>query len=285
MSTKTKTILYVAGILAIMLVSTVFFPRYNPSRLSNTQTNSSTSSESTVSTTSEPLLPNNAATTIQSTITPEIIKENSTTSNITINAQVPQVVGSANVTQQDKVNSFLHDTITGIISNFKKSAKNQSSLDINYEMSYFSNGLLSAKLNITKSNNSLSGTSTTNSFIGLNYDIDNSKQIALEDVFNASSNYLSILSVLSAKDLLQFHAQDKNQADLVLCIQTVTAPNKANFNNFNFNESSFTLYTQAAKAGSLNCLGNEIIEIPCADLADYINVPGPVTKIFSIISL
>jgi hypothetical protein len=71
----------------------------------------------------------------------------------------------------------------------------------------------------------------------LNYDLDDGKEMHLENLFKPSSNYLPIIAAAALADLKE---QSKNSSDLINIseadIKAMTAPKPENYRNFLFND-------------------------------------------------
>jgi hypothetical protein len=107
----------------------------------------------------------------------------------------------------------------------------------------------------------------------LNYDVKNGKKIALADLFNPKSNYLSVLSTYSSKDLKdQLRKDDMLDEDMV---KSGTEPRADNYAAWTITRKglyiTFDPYQVAAYAA-----GPQHVLVPYSALKNIIKTDGPV---------
>jgi len=245
-----------------MLVSSFLFPRYKGNAPANNQNGENTT---TTQTQAKP------------EVTSDIIEEEGDVFTIVIEA--PKITGMIDISRQDKANAFIKDNIDKIdkvVADFKATAPKtitddtKSTLEAGYVLNYFNEKLLSVKMSVSEY---ASGSAHGNNYVlVINYDIDNSKEIILSDIFTAESNYLNILSTLTAKDLLEKYSEEGKEA--LDWIKEGTSAKEENFKNFGFNETELTIYFQSYQVGPYS-LGEEEVTLPYLDIMTHMKIDGP----------
>jgi RecG-like helicase len=248
-----------------MISSSFIFPRYGKKDVSkNEQT---TVASSTVETETVKIIANS-------------FEENQ--ERYIIGAEIPNVSGMPDTIKQEQANAFIQQEVDKIISEFKEKipAKliddSQSALEIGYETIYISESLVSIKLNISEY---MIGDSNQTVYIKMiNFDIDNSKEIVLESIFNKDSQYLFFLSTFTAQQLLNSYTEAGD--DAVNFIKNITDSKKENFQNFGFNKDELIIYFQTDQIGSL-AIGAEEVKITAdQNMLGYL-VDGPIKTLLT----
>jgi hypothetical protein len=268
MTPKNRVLIYIVGILVIMISSSFIFPRYgNKNVVQNKQ----------------PVIENNI---VEEKQTSEVIGKpfEGNQTQYAISIEVPTISGMLDTVKQEKTNIFMQEAINKLIADFETKAPikliddTQSSLEIGYETVYLSDSLASIKLNISEY---ITGDSNpTVSTKMLNFDVDNSKEIVLEDIFNKDSQYLFFLSTLTAQQLLNSYNGVGDEA--INFIKNITSSKKENFQTFGFDKEGLIIYFQTDQIGSL-AIGAEEIKIKAdQNMLGYV-IDGPIKTLWSSI--
>ncbi|MFA5349180.1 MAG: DUF4163 domain-containing protein [Candidatus Paceibacterota bacterium] len=255
MTQRNRTLLYIAGILIIMMSSTFIFPRYGRN------TNKKVDTENNQQEISQEKLP---------TVGEEIIQENQ--SQYTIYIEKPIIIDLKDSQKQEAANLFITQSINNLIDDFKKDLPEettetiQSSLEGEYEIIFFSDSLFSIRINYSRY---LSGAIdlTIQSKV-LNYDIENSKELTLENIFNQESDYLSFIATTASQQLNS--AYSSSDEDITNWIKSVTSPEKENFSDVVFNKQEILIQFSSDQIGSM-ITGADEVKIPASDLMQYMS--------------
>jgi len=142
-------------------------------------------------------------------VVPKVIRENNKEGKYTVNAEYPQIEGDSRF---DGFNQQARSMITKDVAAFKASEGNPSedetaladeaqisTLDIGYNLRFAGDDLIS--LEFSESQYSRGAAHGSNITVVLNYDVKNRKKVALADLFQPKSNYLSVISAYCIKDL------------------------------------------------------------------------------------
>ena len=216
-------------------------------------------------------------------VMPKVIRENNKDAKYTVEAEYPQLEGDVRF---DKFNAAARGLITKDVAAFKTAetasadeeldvpAETQtSSLNIGYEIRFATDDLISVEF--TEGSYSR-GAAHGNSFTEvLNYDVKNSKRLALADLFNPKSNYLDVISTYCMKDL---RAQAQRQKDSMLLedqIESGAGPNADNYRAWTITRKglwiTFDPYQVAAYAA-----GPQHVLVPYSTLKSIIKPDGPI---------
>ncbi|MDD5221076.1 MAG: DUF4163 domain-containing protein [Candidatus Pacebacteria bacterium] len=255
MTQRNRTLLYIAGILIIMMSSTFIFPRYGRN------TNKKVDTENNQQEISQEKLP---------TVGEEIIQENQ--SQYTIYIEKPIIIDLKDSQKQEAANLFITQSINNLIDDFKKDLPEettetiQSSLEGEYEIIFFSDSLFSIRINYSRY---LSGAIdlTIQSKV-LNYDIENSKELTLENIFNQESDYLSFIATTASQQLNS--AYSSSDEDITNWIKSATSSEKENFSDFVFNKQEILIQFSSDQIGSM-IAGADEVKIPASDLMQYMS--------------
>jgi uncharacterized protein DUF3298/peptidoglycan-N-acetylmuramic acid deacetylase PdaC-like protein len=216
-------------------------------------------------------------------VMPKVIRENNKDAKYTVEAEYPQLEGDVRF---DKFNAAARGLITKDVAAFKTAetasadeeldvpAETQtSSLNIGYEIRFATDDLISVEFTEgSYSRGAAHGNSVTEV---LNYDVKNSKRLALADLFNPKSNYLDVISTYCMKDL---RAQAQRQKDSMLLedqIESGAGPNADNYRAWTITRKglwiTFDPYQVAAYAA-----GPQHVLVPYSTLKSIIKPDGPI---------
>lgn len=256
MTPRNRILLYMAGILIIMISSSFIFPRYGTSH----------KAKNTVENSDQEIVSEERL----STITEEIVQENQNA--YTIYLQRPAVVNLADSVKEEAVNTFIQNSFDSLINDFKKSLpveydkNDQSSLEGEYEVIYFSESLFSIRINYSQY---LAGaTDMSIDSMVLNYDLNNSTELTLDNVFNQESDYLSFLSTTTYQELSK--AYSSNEKETIDWIKNVTSEKKENFSKFIFNKKEMIIQFPTEEIGAI-ISGADEVKILAANLLNYMS--------------
>lgn len=183
-----------------------------------------------------------------STVTTPTVKEvsiNTATENYEINVKYPEIQGTANTQSQIDANKLIKKITDEGIQSFKDDVKKnatkdftlKSTLKMSYEVSYLTDAVVSLKFDIYYY---IAGAAhSTDYSSGFNYNLKDNKSIALEDLFNADSDFLSTLSTICAEDLkIQLTTKKYYEENIV---KAGLAPRAENFAEFVFDKTGLTM--------------------------------------------
>jgi len=151
-------------------------------------------------------------------LTTKVIKETNKQAHYSIDAEYPQIEGDPRF---DKFNKEARSMITKEVTEWKAGETSSdntieqlpgtqdSDLGIGYDFRFATDDLISVEFNEGAYSR---GAAHPNSFTTvLNYDVKNGKKLALADLFNPKSNYLSVISSYCINDLKQQSKKDKER--------------------------------------------------------------------------
>ncbi|HEX9545462.1 MAG TPA: hypothetical protein VF955_09765, partial [Pyrinomonadaceae bacterium] len=151
-------------------------------------------------------------------VNPKVIREANKEKHYTVEAEYPQIEGDARF---DKFNREARTMVAKDVAAFKSSETapepdavsdvpaetGDSTEDIGYHIRYATDDLISVEfMEDSYSRGAAHGNQITTV---LNYDVKNGKKLALADLFNPKSNYLSIISGYCIKELKAQKQKDK----------------------------------------------------------------------------
>ena len=215
-------------------------------------------------------------------VTPKVIKEANKEKRFTVEAEYPQIEGN---TRFDGFNREARSLVTKNVAAFKTAETEEadtdselpvetqdSSLNLGYEIRYATDELISIEFTEgTYSRGAAHGNSNTTV---LNYDVKNGKKLALADLFNPKSNFLSVISAYCLKDLRD---QAKKEEGTMLqedMIKEGASPRADNYRAVTITKKGlwviFDPYQVAAYAG-----GPQHVLVPYQTLKDIIKPDGP----------
>jgi len=220
-------------------------------------------------------------------VVPKVIKEADKKKFYTIDAEYPQIEGDARF---DKFNREARGLITKDVAAFKTAETEQtaeasesdnvlsdeartSTLDIGYEIRFATDDLISVEFSEgTYEAGAAHGNSNTTV---LNYDVKNGKKLALADLFNLNSKYLSVISAYCIKDLREQSKKDKDAMLDEEMMKSGASPRADNYRAVAITKKglwvTFDPYQVAAYAA-----GPQHVLIPYSALKDVIKPDGPV---------
>ena len=173
------------------------------------------------------------------------IEINDSTSTYTVDIKYPEFSDLSNSEAQKTANDLFKKGIDQNIADFKKDVADNSikepdlppsSLQIDYEVVYLTDNVTSVKLS---SFYYIAGMAHPNSFYSVfNYNFKSNKEILLPDFFNLNSDYLTVLSGIFVKDLIEkltptgYYVED--------FVKVGTEPKVDNFSTFVFSKDKIT---------------------------------------------
>ena len=219
-------------------------------------------------------------------VTPKVIKETNKEKFYAIDAEYPQIEGDARF---EKFNREARGLITKDVAAFKAGQTSEesetgnnnvladeartSTLDIGYEIRYATDDLISVEFSEgTYEAGAAHGNSNTTV---VNYDVKNGKKLALADLFNPNSKYLSVISAYCIKDLRDRSKKDKDAMLDEEMMKSGAAPRADNYRAVAITKKglwvTFDPYQVAPYAA-----GPQQVLVPYSALKDIIKPDGPV---------
>jgi hypothetical protein len=217
-------------------------------------------------------------------VTPKVVKEANKEKRYTLDAEYPQIEGDSRF---DNFNREARGLVMKDVAAFKTAETVEesdstsetpaetldSTLDIGYEIRYATDDLISVEF--TEGEYSRGAAHGNSSTTVLNYDVKSGKKLALADLFNPKSNYLSVISAYCIKALKD---RSKKENDSMLSdelIQSGASPRADNYRAWAITKKglwiTFDPYQVAAYAG-----GPQNVLVPYSALKDIIKADGPV---------
>jgi len=152
-------------------------------------------------------------------VTPKVIKEANKARHYTVDAEYPQIEGD---TRFDNFNREARNLITKDVAAFRTSETSEetdagsetpaetldSTLEIGYEIRYATDDLISVEF--TEGSYERGAAHGNSNTTVVTYDVKNGKKLALADLFNPKSNFLSVISEYCLKDLRERSKKDKD---------------------------------------------------------------------------
>ena len=152
-------------------------------------------------------------------VTPKVIKEANKPKHYTVDAEYPQIEGDARF---DNFNREARNLITKDVAAFRTSETSEetdtgsetpaetgdSTLEIGYEIRYATDDLISVEF--TEGSYERGAAHGNSNTTVVNYDVKNGKKLALADLFNPKSNFLSVISDYCLKNLRERSKKDKD---------------------------------------------------------------------------
>jgi hypothetical protein len=219
-------------------------------------------------------------------VTPKVIKETNKEKFYAIDAEYPQIEGDARF---EKFNREARGLITKDVAAFKAGQTSEesetgsdnvladeartSTLDVGYEIRYATDDLISVEFSEgTYEAGAAHGNGNTTV---LNYDVKNGKKLALADLFNPNSKYLSVISAYCIKDLRDRSKKDKDAMLDEEMMKSGASPRADNYHAVAITKKglwvTFDPYQVAAYAA-----GPQYVLVPYSALKDIIKPDGPV---------
>ncbi|MCX6738271.1 MAG: DUF3298 domain-containing protein [Candidatus Parcubacteria bacterium] len=246
------------GIVAIMVLSYVLFP--SGKRFPSFSDNNINQSLNTS-------IPNNTL----GTESQEIKKDAPSYSE---NVSYPKIVNLKDADKQDKTNKAIEEFATGIVSTFEDqlqksepSNSSKNSLLAQYLVSFVGESLISVSFSVSED---LGGAQPNNYITTFNYNIIESTEIQLGDVFKKGVDYTKIIGDICKEKLL---AQFGSDESLKAWIEEGTKPKTGSFVNFTITGKSLVIYFNPYEVGPY-AMGIQTVEIDFTDLQQYLNSEG-----------
>lgn len=214
-------------------------------------------------------------------VTPKVIRENNKEGKYSVNAEYPQIEGDSRF---DAFNQQARSMISKDVAAFKTAETEAleetndlpeetqtSTLDIGYNIRFATDDLISVEFSEGQySRGAAHGSSIT---VVLNYDVKNRKKLALADLFQPKSNYLSAISAYCIKNL-----QDQSKKNDMLMedqIKEGAAPRSDNYGAWTITRKglwmTFDPYQVAAYAA-----GPQHVLVPYSALKSIVKPDGPI---------
>jgi uncharacterized protein DUF3298/peptidoglycan-N-acetylmuramic acid deacetylase PdaC-like protein len=219
-------------------------------------------------------------------VVPKVIRENNKEAKYSVDAEYPQIEGDARFA---KFNAAARAMITKDVAAFKtgETASEEdemdlpeetgtSSLDIGYQIRLATDDLVSIEFTQGQySRGAAHGNSIT---AVLNFDVKNGKKLALADLFNANSKYLSVISDYCIKDLKEQSKRDKESMLEDEQIQDGAAARADNYQAWTITRKGllivFDPYQVAAYAA-----GPQQVMVPYSALKPIVKTDGPIASL------
>jgi hypothetical protein len=216
-------------------------------------------------------------------VNPKVIKEANKEKRYTVDAEYPQIEGDARF---DSFNKEARSLITKNVAAFKTAETAEgtepadetpaeiqdSTLGIGYEIRYAKDDLISVEFTEGAYSRGAAHPNTTTTV--LNYDVKNGKKLALVDLFNPKSNYLSVISTYCIKDLRDQSKRDKESMLDEEMMKSGASPRADNYRAWSITRKglwiTFDPYQVAAYAA-----GPQFVLVPYPVLKDIIKPDGP----------
>lgn len=220
-------------------------------------------------------------------VTPKVIKEANKEKRYTVEAEYPQIEGDARF---DGFNREARNLVTKNVAAFKTAetadegdatselpAETQkSSLNMGYEIRLATDDLISIEFTeATYEAGAAHGNSVTTV---LNYDVKNGRKLALTDLFNPKSNYLSVISTYCITNLRERAKKDQDAMIDEDMMKSGASPRADNYQACAITKKglwvTFDPYQVAAYAA-----GPQHVLVPYSALKDIIKADGPVAAL------
>jgi len=214
-------------------------------------------------------------------VTPKVIRENNKEGKYSVNVEYPQIEGDSRF---DAFNQQARSMISKDVAAFKTSETEAqeetndlpdetqiSTLDIGYNIRFATDDLISVEFSENQyERGAAHGSSLT---VVLNYDVKNKKKLALADLFQPKSNYLSVISSYCITDLK--NQSKKNDMLMDDQIKEGAAPRSDNYGAWTITRKglwiTFDPYQVAAYAA-----GSQHVLVPYSALKSMVKPDGPI---------
>jgi hypothetical protein len=223
-------------------------------------------------------------------VTPRVIKEANKEKHYTVEAEYPEIEGDARF---DGFNREARNLVTKNVAAFKTGESSdegdagssapadtldiqQSSLNMGYEIRLATDDLISIEFTeATYEAGAAHGNSVTTV---LNYDVKNGRKLALADLFNPKSNYLSVISTYCITNLRERAKKDQDAMIDEDMMKSGASPRADNYQACAITKKglwvTFDPYQVAAYAA-----GPQHVLVPYSALKDIIKPDGPVAAL------
>jgi hypothetical protein len=220
-------------------------------------------------------------------VTPKVIKEANKAKHYTVDAEYPQIEGDARF---DNFNREVRNLITKDVAAFRTSETSDetdagsetpaetldSTLDIGYEIRYATEDLISVEF--TEGSYERGAAHGNSGTTVVNYDVKNGKKLALADLFNPKSNFLSLISEYCLKDLRERSKKDKDAMFDEEMMKSGASARADNYRAWAITKKglwiTFDPYAVAPYAA-----GPQHVLVPYSALKDILKPDGPVSTL------
>jgi hypothetical protein len=220
-------------------------------------------------------------------VTPKVIKEANKAKHYTVDAEYPQIEGDARF---DNFNREVRNLITKDVAAFRTSETSDetdagsetpaetldSTLDIGYEIRYATDDLISVEF--TEGSYERGAAHGNSGTTVVNYDVKNGKKLALADLFNPKSNFLSLISEYCLKDLRERSKKDKDAMFDEEMMKSGASARADNYRAWAITKKglwiTFDPYAVAPYAA-----GPQHVLVPYSALKDILKPDGPVSTL------
>jgi hypothetical protein len=148
-----------------------------------------------------------------------------------------------------------------------------STLDIRYEIRLATDDLIS--IEFTESSYADGAAHGNSATIVLNYDVKNSRKLALSDLFNSKSNHLSIISAYCIKSLKEQSKKNNDSMPDEELIKSGAGPQADNYRAWAITKKGLWITFDPYQVASY-AAGPQTVLVPYAALKDLIKADGPV---------
>ncbi len=219
-------------------------------------------------------------------VTPKVIKEGNKGKLYTVDAEYPQIEGDARF---EKFNREARGLITKDVAAFKTAETaetaaasepgnvladeaRESTLDIGYEIRCATDDLISVEFTEgTYSGGAPHPNSTTTV---LNYDVKNGKKLALADLFNPKSNYLTVISAYCIKALKDQSKKNNDSMPDEELLKSGASPRADNYRAWAITKKGLWITFDPYQVASY-AAGPQYVLVPYSALKDIIKADGP----------
>ena len=219
-------------------------------------------------------------------VSPKVIKEANKEKRYTIDAEYPQIEGDGRF---DGFNREARSLVTKDVAAFKTGETDEgdagselpaetqdSSLDMGYEIRFATDDLIS--IEFTESTYEAGAAHGNSATTVLNYDVRNGKKLALADLFNPKSNYLSVISTYCISNLRDRAKKDQDAMIDEDMMKTGASPQASNYQACAITKKglwvTFDPYQVAAYAA-----GPQHVLVPYSALKEIIRPDGPLAAL------
>jgi hypothetical protein len=219
-------------------------------------------------------------------VVPKVIKEADKKKLYTIDAEYPQIEGDPRF---EKFNREARGLITKDVAAFKTAESTEtaessesgnvladeartSTLDIGYEIRFATDDLISVEF--SEGTYSAGAAHPNSSTTVLNYDVKNGKKLALADLFNPNSKYLSVISAYSIKALKEQSKKSNGSMDDET-LKSGAGPRADNYRAWSITKSGLWITFDPYQVASY-AEGPQHVLVPYSALKDIIKPDGPV---------
>lgn len=213
-------------------------------------------------------------------VNPKVIRDANKQAHYTVEAEYPQIEGEARF---DQFNREARAMIAKGVAAFKSAETatepdpgaeppaetSDSSQDIWYDFRYATDDLISVEFSESTYSRGAAHPNQITSV--LNYDVKNGKKLALADLFNSKSNYLSVISAYCIKELKQ---KDKEN-EVGDMIQSGASARADNYKAWTITKKGLWIIFDPYQVGPY-AAGPQYVLVPYSALKDIIKPDGPV---------